>query len=235
MERADGDEHDCVHECGENVLGDDKQQETACCATGGEDRYHELCKARRDQAADEGPAPDVHGRVGLAPFADVIAQEDFNGEVDKDNQGELFLLEALVKQFQAGDCIVGLEANLCDQVDDDEGLNVLQLQNTPHGLVYLLYAVGAAIAVLALHERKAKGYEKVRPAPECEISVKFEETGFGRCVGGAEPFVCEVFRVEGEEYSVRKELASCEADGLGGRGVCEVLFGKECKGPAWSN
>lgn len=48
MERADGDEHDCVHESRENVLGDDKQQETTCCATGGEDRYHELCEARRD-------------------------------------------------------------------------------------------------------------------------------------------------------------------------------------------
>ena len=132
VERADGDEHDRVHERGEHVLGDDDEEEPACCAAAGEDGDDKLRKAGCDEAADEGPAPDVHGRVCLAPLADVVAQEDFDGEVDEDDEGELFLLEALVQELQACDCVVRLETDLRDQVDDDEGLDVLELQDAPH-------------------------------------------------------------------------------------------------------
>jgi hypothetical protein len=87
-------------------------------------------------------------------------------------------------------------------VDDDEGLDVLELQDTPHCLVDFLDAIGVAVAVFTLHDGEAKSYEEVGPAPECEVAVEFEETGFGRCAGGTEPFVCEVLRVESKENGV---------------------------------
>lgn len=193
MERTDGDKHDRVHECGEDVFGDDEKEETARCAAGGEDRHDELCESCCDQATNEGVAPNVHGRVCLAPFANVVAKEDLDGEVDKDDEGELLLLEALVEQLQASDSVVGLESDLGDQVDDDERLNVLELQDAPHCLVDFLDAVGVAVAVFALHERQTEGYEEVRPTPECEVAVKLEKTGLRGCAGGTEPFVREVF------------------------------------------
>lgn len=73
MEGADGDEHDRIHERGEHVFCDDEQEKSACSAAGGEDGYDELREACSDEAAHERPAPDVHGRVRLAPFADVVA------------------------------------------------------------------------------------------------------------------------------------------------------------------
>lgn len=171
MEGADRDKHDGVHECGKDVFGDNEQEEATCCAASREYGYDELREAGCYEATDKGPAPDVHGRVCLAPFADVVAQEHLHRKVDEDDQGEFFLLEALVQQLQAGDCIVGLEADFGDQVDDDEGLNVLELQDAPHGLVDFLDAVDVPVAVFALHERKAEGHDEIRPAPECEVAV----------------------------------------------------------------
>jgi hypothetical protein len=202
VERADSNKHDRVHERGEHVLRDDDEEESARRAAAGEDGDDELREARSDEAADEGPAPDVHGRVRLAPFSDVVAQEDFDGEVDEDDEGELFLLEALVEELQAGDCVVGLEADLRDQVDDDEGLDVLELQDAPHGLVDFFDAVRVAVAVFALQECETESHDEVRPAPECEVAVELEETGVGGGGGWAEPFVREVLRVEGKEYGV---------------------------------
>ena len=202
VECADSNKHDRVHERGEHVLCDDDEEEPARCAVAGEDGDDELREARCDEAADEGPAPDVHGRVRLAPLADVVAQEDFNGEVDEDDEGELFLLEALVEQLQAGDCVVCLEADLRDQVDNDEGLDVLELQDAPHGLVDFFDAVGVAVAVFALQECQTERHDQIRPAPESEIAVELEKTGVGGCGRRAEPFVREVLRVEGKEYGV---------------------------------
>ena len=45
--------------------------------------------------------------------------------------------------------------------------------------------------------------------------------------GGAEVLVGEVWGGEGEEDGVGEEVAGCEADGLGGRGVGEVGWGEE--------
>lgn len=142
------------------------------------------------------------------------------------------MLEALIQQLQAGNCVVGLEADFGDQVDDDEGLDVFELKDAPHGLVDFLDAVGVAVAVFALHECEAEGDDEVCPAPKGKVAVELEQAGFSGCAGRAEPFVCEVLRVEGKEDGVGKELAGCEAHGLGGRGVCEVLLRQESEGPA---
>lgn len=82
MESADRDKHDRVHERREDMFSDDNEEETTCSATGGEDRDDELRKPCCCEAADESIAPNVHGRVGLAPFTNVVAQEDLDWEID---------------------------------------------------------------------------------------------------------------------------------------------------------
>lgn len=233
VESTDCDEHDRVHERREDMLGDDNEEETACRATGGKDGDDELGEPCCCKTADESVAPDMHGWVGLAPFPDVVAQEDFDREIDKNDKGKLLLLEALIEELQAGNGVVSLESNLGDQVDDNEGLNVLELQDAPHGGVDFLDAIGVAVAVFALHDRQTERNSEVCPTPECEVAVEFEETSLRLCGGTTEPLVCKIFRVEGEENGVGKELACCKANSLGGRSVCEILFGEECEGPAY--
>lgn len=87
-------------------------------------------------------------------------------------------------------------------MDDDEGLDVLELQDAPHGLVDFFDAIGVAVAVFALQECQTERHNEIRPAPEREVAVELEKTGIGGCCRRAEPFVCEVLRVEGKEYGV---------------------------------
>lgn len=135
VEGGDGDEHDGVGEGGEDVRGDDGEQVPGLHAGGGEDHHGRLGDQRGEEAADEGVAPDVDGRVGGRPAAGVVAEADFEGEVDEDGEGHVFLAEALVEEFEVGGGVVGLEADFGDQVDDDDGLDVAQFQDAEHALV----------------------------------------------------------------------------------------------------
>lgn len=193
VESADCDEHDRVHERREHMFGDDNEEETTSCATGGEDGDNELRESCCRQTANEGVAPNVHGWIRLTPFTNVVAEEHLNREVNQDNKGKLLLLKALIEELQAGDGIIGLESDLGDQVDDDERLDVLELQDAPHGRVDFLDAIGVAVAVLALHNRQPECDSEVCPAPECEVAIELQETGLSLCAGTAEPLVREVF------------------------------------------
>jgi hypothetical protein len=172
----------------------------------------------------------VHGRVALAPFSDVVAKEDLDREIHKDNKRQLLLLKALVQKLQARDSVVGLEPDLGDKVDDDEALNVLQLQNTPHGAVNLSNAIAVLVAVFAFHDCQSKRDYQICPPPEAQVAVELHDAGL--CRSAAEPLVRKVFGVEGQEDGVGEELACGQADGLRGRGVCEVLLGQKGQRPA---
>lgn len=232
MEGRDGDEHDGAHESTEDVFDNDQQEVRRGSTSGSrEDHDCELSKGGSDQATYESPAPQTHGGVLLAPFASIVAERDFKGKVDEDGEGEIFLGKALVEELEIGDGVVCLEANFGNEMDDDEGLNVLELEDFTHDLVDLDDAVLFLGLVFFLHESETEGDDNVGPAPEGEVSSKSKKAGIER--SGAEPFVCKVLGGESEEHSVRKELAGCQTDGLGCAGVGEVRRGKQCKCPSW--
>ena len=63
----------------------------------------------------------VHG----APLTGVVSQGNFEGKVNKDGQSKIFLRKTKVEKFEVCDSIIGLESNFTNQVDDDEGLDIL--------------------------------------------------------------------------------------------------------------
>lgn len=195
MERTDSHKHDCIHKSRKHMLGNDEQEESSRGASRGEDGHDKLRKPGRNQTPDKRPTPDVHGGIALAPLSNVVAQKHLDRKVYQDDERQLLLLQALVQQLQAGDSVVCLEANLCNQVNDDEALNVLQLENTPHGAVHFSNTVTVSVAILALHDSQPKGNNQVGPAPEAKIAIQLHDACFGG--GGTEPLICKVFGVEG--------------------------------------
>jgi len=125
MEGRDCDEHDRAGERGEDVLGDDDEKVPALDhAVLGEDVHRDLGQNRGDEAANEAPHPQLHRREVGTPFAGVVAERDLEWEVDQHRQRHVFLREALVEQLEVGHGVVRLEADLGDQMDDHERLDV---------------------------------------------------------------------------------------------------------------
>lgn len=153
MEGADGHKHDRVGEGAEDMAPDDRQQIPCRDPLRREQHHHPLRDDGRDEAADKGPAPDVHRRIDGRPAAGVVAQADLKGEIDQDGQGEVFLTEALIQKLEVRDAVVCLEADLGDQMDDDDALNILQFQDPDHAAVDLHDTVFFLGFVLALEHR----------------------------------------------------------------------------------
>lgn len=125
MESRDGDEHHRGGKGGEDVREDHGNEVPSVNnPRGGEDVNGNLSQNSSDEAADKCPEPQLHGREVGTPFSGVVSETDLEGKVDKDSKGEVFLAESLIKELKVGNGIVGLEANLGDQVDDNEGLDV---------------------------------------------------------------------------------------------------------------
>jgi hypothetical protein len=230
VECRDRHKHDRAHKRAEHMLHNHQQQIPRRRPSFRECHHYYLGEDRGDQPSNKTQRPDGDGLVLLGPFAGVVAERDFEGEVDQDGQGEVFLAETFVEEFEVRDGVVGLEADFGDQVDEDEDLDVAELEDAAHGLVHLPNAVFFPRSLLALENREAQGDGQVCPAPEGEVGAQCHEAGF---LGhGAEVFVGEVGRGEGEEDGVGEEVTGGETDGLGGGGVGEVGGGEEGEGPA---
>lgn len=72
VERGNGDEHDCVGESGEDVLGDYCQEIPRLYAIFR--KYHNDCLCRDGcyQSSNEGPTPDVNWWVGGGPTSSIV-------------------------------------------------------------------------------------------------------------------------------------------------------------------
>lgn len=114
-------------------------------------------------------------------------------------------------------------------MNDDECLDVPQAENTAHDSVDLHDAISFLGLVFLLEHSEAESNKQVGPSPEAQVPTKSKEASLSRST--AEPLVGEVFGRQGEEDSVRKELASGKTDGLGGTGVREVGRRQEGKCP----
>lgn len=55
---------------------------------------------------------------------DVPAADDLEGEVDENGDGHVLLQETLLQQLERRDRVVRHEADLGNEMEDDEGLNV---------------------------------------------------------------------------------------------------------------
>lgn len=54
---------------------------------------------------------------------------------------------------------------------DDEGLDILEFEDTPHGRVDFADAIGVFGAFFAFEDCEAKGHEEVSPSPEFEVAI----------------------------------------------------------------
>lgn len=141
VEGRDGDEHDGAGEGGEDVRSDHGEEVPRLHPVRGEDHDHRLSQTGGDQTTNEGVAPDVDGWVGGGPATCVVAETDLEGEINEHRQGHVLLAETLVEQLEVRDGVVGLEADLGDQMYDDDALNVLELENANHASVNFQHTV----------------------------------------------------------------------------------------------
>lgn len=221
MESRNRHKHDRAHESAEDVFDNDNDKIPARRAAGRREEHHcQLGKDRCHEAPNKCPRPQSHRLILLRPFSGVVAQSDLKGEVDQHGQGQIFLRETFVQELEVRNCIVRLEADLGDQVDHNESLYVLQFQNATHDSVDSHDGVLLLGAVLFLENSKAESDDYVGPTPESEVAAEGEKAGVER--SGAEPFVGEVGRGQGEKDGVGEELAGCQADGLRGGCVGEI-------------
>lgn len=150
VESRDGYKHDRVHESRHDVLHYHREEVPRRYASCREDHDNDLGECGSEESTNECPTPEVHGPVGGGPFASVVTQTELEREIDQDYQGHVVLSKALVQKFQIGDRIISLEADLRDQVDYDDGLDVLQLEDPQHYFVDVEDALPVAGLVFAL-------------------------------------------------------------------------------------
>jgi hypothetical protein len=62
--------------------------------------------------------------VSLTPLSGEVTEEDLEGEVDENGEGEVLLLQTLLEQFERSGSVVGGSSKLGDEVDEDESLDV---------------------------------------------------------------------------------------------------------------
>ena len=135
MERRDGDKHDRVGERGEDVF-DNYCQKVPCLYTIFR-KYHDdcLCRTSCDQSTDKGPAPNMNWWIGGRPASSIVTETYFKGEVDENSKGQIFLAETLVNELEVRNSIIGLEADLGDEMNYDDTLNISEFQNAEHTFV----------------------------------------------------------------------------------------------------
>lgn len=143
------------------------------------------------QSSDEGPTPEAHGSVVGGPLAGIVTQHDFKREVNQHDESHVVLTKALVQELETGDSVIGLETDLGNQVNDNDGLNVLQLQNAPHTLIHIHDAVAILGAVLLLHHGQTASDDQIRPAPEAEVGAEGQQAALTG--NSSEPSVREIF------------------------------------------
>lgn len=127
------------------------------------------------------------------------------------------MTEAFIQQFEVGHCIVCLEPDLGDQVNDDNALNILQLQNTNHAAVDFHHAVLLFRLFLTLQHCQAGRHGQVGPAGESKIAAQRHDsdiTGFG-----AEPSIGKIGALKGKKNGVGEKVASRESHRLSGGSV----------------
>ena len=166
VEGRDGDEHDRAGEGGEDVGCDHCEQVPGLHSVRGEDHDHSLRDHRCDQSGDERPTPYMDGRVGCRPPSGVVTEADLKGEVNEDCQGDVLGAETLFEEFEVGDGVVGLEADLGDQVHDDDALNVAKFEDVEHRSVYGQDPVTIFGFLFSFHYRESDCHKQVRPSPE---------------------------------------------------------------------
>ena len=69
----------------------------------------------------------MDGRISGRPATGIISQANLKGKVDENGESHVFLAETFVEEFEVCDCVVGLEADFGDEVDDDDALDVAEL------------------------------------------------------------------------------------------------------------
>ncbi|KAI6763471.1 hypothetical protein HG531_012859 [Fusarium graminearum] len=183
-----------------------------CDSLGRKDCDDKLGRQSGDKSTNKAPAPKTHWGVLLRPHSSIVTQADLEGEINKNGQSHVILAESLVQKLQVGDTVVSLEANLGDEMNNNDGLDVLKLQNTPHDAVDIPDTIFVLRLVLLLQKSKSNGDNDVGPTPELEVSSEREKTFIRR--NGSEPFVGKVGGVESKENSIRHEVASGEANSL---------------------
>lgn len=97
MEGWDGDEYDCVCECGKDVLEDDYEEVSwGDGVRGGKYWDGELCYEGGDEVVGEVLGLEVYGGELLGLFFCVVFEVDFKGEVDEDGEGYVVCVEFFV-------------------------------------------------------------------------------------------------------------------------------------------
>lgn len=222
MKSRNGDKHDGTHKGGKDVFDNDDEEVGCRGAAGWEKHDDQLRKHGGDESSNKGPTPHANGLVLLRPLARIVSQAHFKGEIDEDDQGEIFLTEALVEQLEVGDGIVGLEANLRNEVDEDESLDIFQLHDTSHSFVDPPHALILLGGVLFLQDGEAEGDEQIEPAEKGQVGVEGDEADIHGL--GAEPFIRKIGRVEGEKDGIAEELASGQAYRLRRTGITQIAL-----------
>jgi hypothetical protein len=81
--------------------------------------------AHREERKESGKMTDGLERlVSLTPLSGEVTEEDLEGEVDENGEGEVLLLQPLFEQFERGGSVVGGGSKLGDEVDEDKRLDV---------------------------------------------------------------------------------------------------------------
>lgn len=156
MESRYCNEHDCIHECRQYVLPNHNQNVPERNGLAGwVDHNGSLSQDGCSQSSNKRPAPQPHGSIFCRPFSSIVAKTNLKRKVDQDDKRHVVRAESLVQQLQAGDGIIGLETNLGDKMNNNDGLDVLEFQDVPHTLVDIGDAVPLPCLVFFLHESQA--------------------------------------------------------------------------------
>ncbi|KAI3480803.1 hypothetical protein L1887_57070 [Cichorium endivia] len=185
------------------------------------------------EAEEECHHPRLQRLVALAPPRCKVAKDELEGEVDEHRQREVLLAESLFDELESCDCLVCLEADLGDKVDEDESLDVFELADAPHDRVDLLDVhVGSIVClfVFLLEEEQPCGHHDETDCPETHVGRQRQERIVERC--GSEVLVAELDRVERKEDGEAEEVARVEAYSLGRAGVREILLREQRERPA---
>ncbi|KAI6775278.1 hypothetical protein HG530_002036 [Fusarium avenaceum] len=161
MESRDSNKHDGVCECGEEVLANDHQQIPRCNSFIWENGDNELAKQSSDKSACEAPAPKTHGCILLRPHSRVVAQANFEREINQNCQSHVVLAKALIQELQVGDTVVSLEANLGDEVHNDDSLDVLEFEYAPHDAIDIPDTIFVLRLVLLLQKAESNRHNDV--------------------------------------------------------------------------
>lgn len=96
--------------------------------------------------------------IGSRPSSGDVSQADLEGKVNQHGKSQVFLTEPLVYELEVGNGVVCLEADLRDEMDNDDALNIFELQDAQHALVYFDDPVALFSRVFALEHCEAERY-----------------------------------------------------------------------------